>query len=240
MEFAGFIEQSNGITDPALLFDLFRTAVKPLGYDRIVFSLMTDHAEMGLKAGHGILGNYPDDWMKHYLAEGYFTINPVCCYVFQARRPFLWGELSSFLNLSPKQQAVLDGGAEAGLNSGIGIPLHGPYGELAAIGGASADPYRLEPNAAAMFNAYCHQFFTAYSTLMRQPGLKREEVQISDREREVLMWCAKGKSSWDIGMILGISSHGVDFHLRNVMRKLQTQSRMAAIVKALHLGLIRM
>jgi LuxR family transcriptional regulator, activator of conjugal transfer of Ti plasmids len=61
---------------------------------------------------------------------------------------------------------------------------------------------------------------------------------LSDREKECLSWTALGKSSWSIGQILGISESTVNFHIKNVMKKLKTNSRTAAAVKAMSLGLI--
>jgi len=52
------------------------------------------------------------------------------------------------------------------------------------------------------------------------------------------MWTARGKSSWDIGMILTINENTVDFHVRKAMRKLGTTSRTVAVVKAIRLNLI--
>ncbi|WP_287213649.1 helix-turn-helix transcriptional regulator [Mesorhizobium sp.] len=49
---------------------------------------------------------------------------------------------------------------------------------------------------------------------------------------------SQGKSSWEIGTILEISRYTVDFHLKNVMRKLDSTSRTLAAVKALKLGII--
>ncbi len=63
-------------------------------------------------------------------------------------------------------------------------------------------------------------------------------VRLTPRERECLQWSAQGKSSWEIGMILGISEHGAGFHLKNAMAKLDTSSRIAAVVKAIRMGLI--
>lgn len=63
-------------------------------------------------------------------------------------------------------------------------------------------------------------------------------VHLTAREHEILQWCAMGKGNWAISEILHISEHGVDFHLRNVLRKLDADSRVTAVVKGLRLGLI--
>lgn len=58
------------------------------------------------------------------------------------------------------------------------------------------------------------------------------------RERECLLWSARGKSSWDIGVILSISENTVNFHLKNAMAKLDAGTRIMAIVKSIRFGLI--
>ncbi|MER9702413.1 helix-turn-helix transcriptional regulator [Mesorhizobium sp. M0146] len=65
-----------------------------------------------------------------------------------------------------------------------------------------------------------------------------KDCHLSPREEECLLWAARGKSSWEVGMIIGISSNTVNFHIKNAMRKLDASSRTAAIVKAIGLGII--
>ena len=63
-------------------------------------------------------------------------------------------------------------------------------------------------------------------------------IHLSHREIECLTWTAKGKSSWDIAMILEISQNTVNFHMKNAMKKLGTNNRIVAVVKAVRFGLI--
>ncbi len=64
--------------------------------------------------------------------------------------------------------------------------------------------------------------------------------KLSLREKECLVWIALGKSSWDIGAILGISENTANFHIKNAMRKLHTHSRAAAAIKAVQFGIIEL
>jgi len=50
---------------------------------------------------------------------------------------------------------------------------------------------------------------------------EKAEVQLSDREREILQLIAEGKSSKEIGEILFLSSKTVDAHRKNIMDKLE-------------------
>ena len=124
----------------------------------------------------------------------------------------------------------------AGLKAGLSIPLHGPMGATCAIALASeSDDAQANKNT---LQAMAVQFHTVYTGLHPELHQRPEQVRLTPRERECLQWCANGKSSWEIGMILSISEHGVSFHLKNAMAKLDVTSRIAAVVKAIRLGLI--
>jgi DNA-binding NarL/FixJ family response regulator len=59
-----------------------------------------------------------------------------------------------------------------------------------------------------------------------------ESTTLSDREREILSWLAKGKSYKMIADELNISFHTVDSHLRKVYDKLHVHSMTEAIDQA--------
>ena len=63
--------------------------------------------------------------------------------------------------------------------------------------------------------------------------------RLSPREREVLLWTAKGKTGWEIAQILHLAERTVTFHIENAKIKLGAASRTQAVVTALSLGLIR-
>ncbi len=62
---------------------------------------------------------------------------------------------------------------------------------------------------------------------------------LTPREEEVLYWCSCGKTSWEISQILSCKESTVNFHVSNVLRKLSVHSRVAAVIKALHFGMLR-
>jgi DNA-binding response OmpR family regulator len=57
-------------------------------------------------------------------------------------------------------------------------------------------------------------------------------VDISDREVETLTWAARGKTSAEIAVILGLSKRTVDFHIDNARIKLGATTRIEAAIKA--------
>jgi len=71
------------------------------------------------------------------------------------------------------------------------------------------------------------------------PEIAAADFQLTERELETLSWVARGKSSADIGVILGVSERTVNFHIDNVIRKTGVATRIQAAVKCTMLGLIK-
>jgi DNA-binding response OmpR family regulator/DNA-binding CsgD family transcriptional regulator len=64
----------------------------------------------------------------------------------------------------------------------------------------------------------------------------RAKLPVTGREAEVLLWLSRGKSSRDIGEILGLSHRTVTKHLEGIYAKLGVENRTAAsIIAARHL-----
>lgn len=61
---------------------------------------------------------------------------------------------------------------------------------------------------------------------------------LTTRELTCLGWAAIGKTSWEMGVILGLTERTVNFHIHNACKKLQVHSRQAAIAAALQAGLL--
>jgi DNA-binding NarL/FixJ family response regulator len=62
-----------------------------------------------------------------------------------------------------------------------------------------------------------------------------EKLGLTEREAEVLLWVAQGKSNGDIAIILGMAEATVKRHLSNLFPKLGVDGRNAATLRALEL-----
>lgn len=77
----------------------------------------------------------------------------------------------------------------------------------------------------------------------RLAGVARMEiwphsVALSEREVEALTWSARGKTSAEIALILGLAKRTVDFHVESARNKLGVATRIEAAVKAAAGGII--
>jgi len=64
------------------------------------------------------------------------------------------------------------------------------------------------------------------------------DIHLTGREREVLTWVGRGKTSSEIAVILGLSERTVNFHCDQAMRRLDVINRTQAVARAIAEGLI--
>ena len=72
-------------------------------------------------------------------------------------------------------------------------------------------------------------------------GPNRDHPQpprLSPRESECLLWVSRGKSSSDIGAIVGLSPRTVDSYIEKTCAKLRVRTRIEAVAVAVRSGMI--
>jgi LuxR family quorum-sensing system transcriptional regulator CciR len=181
---------------------------------------------------------YPPAWCTRYFERKYYRIDPTLIHAPSFTRPYLWRDLEHLCDLDQRQRSFLREASDFGLRHGVTVPIHRPWGKVAVVSFAShASDVRPEREAHHL-GALATHFDAAFTTLARGPIPSATPVQLTARELECLRWSARGKTSWDIGVILGISESTAAFHLTNAMKKLGATSRTVAVVKALRLHLI--
>jgi len=239
-----FIDASNKAQTLEVLFNLYKEAMSQLGFDRLIFSLMTDHMAIHRRAGHGIFFNYPEDWMKYYVQKNFEVIDPVRRQMYVAPSIFTWEGVMQLPTITENQSRFMNEGADAKLHDGIGIPLRGPRGAIAGIGAASsAGGVELQnKNLLSYVNLLSQQFYTVYLALEMQEANREEPafVYLTDREQEVMKWLANGKTKSEIGDIIGISEHTVHTYVKASLKKLDANNTTLGVLKALQMGLIQL
>jgi len=64
-------------------------------------------------------------------------------------------------------------------------------------------------------------------------AILKDVFSLTDREAEVLVWIAKGKSNRDAAAILGCSPRTINKHLEQIYQKLDVENRTAAAMKVI-------
>ncbi|MEM9268701.1 MAG: LuxR family transcriptional regulator [Pseudomonadota bacterium] len=184
-----------------------------------------------------IADGLPEAWVRHYIRDQLYKIDPVAKASARASKPFLWGPLQDDPTLEPEALAYFAERKAQGIGNGMAIQVYGPGGRSGYIGPGvpegleddiQAHTRELQWAAQVAHQTYCGML---QSTSPSPPAL-------SGRERDVLTWLARGKSNSVIADILRISPHTVDAYVRRLFQKLGTNDRVSAAVAAISMGLI--
>jgi len=234
-----FIEATNSAKTPEEVFSLFLEAVERLGFDRVMYSMLTKNetAAKSTPPAAAIMRNYPDDWVAHYVEAGYVDSDPVRRLARRMRGPFTWRQTIESGHFSKRELRVFAEATAAGLHDGVAIPFHGPNGEIMGVGLASSVGGVDAGRQLNRINILGVQFHLAYSSLAF-PVQVSTHIRLSPREHEILSWCLAGKTTWAISQILNSAEKTVEWHLTRIYLKLGVSTRIEAVVKALNLGLI--
>lgn len=235
-----FIDESNRADSTDAIRALMERAAGDLGFDRYAYCALTGHHryEAGRNPPPAVSHNFPGSWIDYYFEHEYERKDPVVLFAPDIEGPFLWSGLAKRYRLDPAQAILMSQARESGLRDGVGIPLHGPRGDVCLVTFAAGDGH---PNPAAelpKLDVLAAQFHAAYSAIGRSERCRCHEDLLSARERECLQWIARGKSSWAISRILSISENTVNFHVKNAARKLHSSTRTSAVVTAIRYRLI--
>jgi len=67
---------------------------------------------------------------------------------------------------------------------------------------------------------------------------QRTPIELTARQLACLHWASLGKTSWETGVIMGVTERTVNYHIQLACKKLNVSGRQAAITKAIHAGLL--
>ncbi len=231
-----YIESINATKSPEEAFDTFCSIMNKYGYNRVTYSLVTDHPSLDLPRLHGLATSYPEDWMKYYNENNYLDVDPVVAGVAKSRKPFFWDDLNNDPNISDPSLKLMEQAREAGLKDGIAIPLFGKTGEIVGLGLARDEEEDNKRDYEFLAGAYL--LSTYFHETFRDMLLKPIRTKITNREKEILSWAAEGKTDEEIGMLLSISMNTVRYHWKKIFSKLDANGRIYAVTKAIRLELI--
>jgi DNA-binding CsgD family transcriptional regulator len=240
MDIFSFIDCANREQSLSALFELLVNSAGDEGFSEVAYAALTYNEPVRLP-DHPlpvIATNFPSHWRERYFERKYHEVDPVIRRTPTFSKPFTWEQLIKGEQLLASERLVMEERREAGLKQGVSVPLFGPSGRMSVLSFASRFNDADSARQMSRLNVLAWQFHIGFADLAHPAEQRKENIELSDRERDCLRWTAEGKSSWDIGMILKISDNTVNFHIKKAMRKLGTTSRTVAVVKAIRLNLI--
>ena len=216
---------------------LCRRYCNHLGFDSFVYALRIP--ENFSDSRLIVVNGYPDTWVDRYFEQAYYNTDPVMTYCAKNILPIEWKNLP--IKLDSLESAMMNDAKKFGLQNGISMPIHTPYGEFGILSFAINDDTQKAHEITFRSLPFIQVLAShIHESLRRISGLHDETLRpLSKREQECLKWAADGKAAWEIAHILHISERTVNFHLNNTMQKLEVCNRQHAVAKATLKGLIQ-
>ena len=233
-----FITSSRQAQSIDELFPIYKKALNQYGYDQIAHAIISDHQhlsnnhEIGLALEDNMLA-----WTTHYIANDYLNIDPAFHFTMANSGFFTW-DLISQQNMSMIQRNIFTEANEFGLHNGINVSIHGPGGvKCVAVASSSQKVISNPRNTSDMISLITHQFNACFLDLKNHKP-QRPSDSLTFKEREILKWLATGLTKSEVGEKIHISQHTVNFHMRNIFKKLSAKNTAAALVNAIKDNLI--
>lgn len=228
-----FAEQCLSSPNTNYVRDDFSRAVAAFGFDYFILSGVPG---IGQKLPPLVAMNaWPEKWYARYTEENYAAIDPVCIFLRRNKRqPFFWRDAVSLVG-SEGDARVLDESSQFDLRSGFVIPIFDDVHWMSVLSlGSSERRLMLSPRDQAKLVTIASFGSAALTARATPPG----NIDLSDREAEVLLWSASGKSAWEIGRLLSISENTVQRHQANARAKLGVSTTIQAVIDAVRQKLI--
>lgn len=198
---------------------------------------LTHHVDVRRTSAAIRIHNYPDGWAEWFDQQALGTTDPVHRASNVTSVGFSWSKLPEMIAMTDRDRKVLELARSEGIGEGFTVPAHVP-GEAhgsCSFARAAGDPYSDEHlPLLQLVGAFAFEA----ARRMRRSRFSTSPVQLTDRQRECVMWAARGKSDWEIAQVLGLSEATVGEHLRNAYHRYGVSKRTLVAVHALFDGTI--
>jgi len=180
--------------------------------------------------------NYTEDWIRTYGEQKMHLVDVTVEENFKHYKTQCWSETYKKYE-NPKQ--ILSFANDYNLTNGYtcGAKSFGLYNNPSYISFAWNFKNRCERISSIIdfLTPYIH---IALSNVIYAEKIMTSRQILTNREREIISWTKDGKSSWEISTILKISESTVNYHITNIMKKLDSVIRTQAVAVALQYGII--
>lgn len=200
-----------------------------LGFEFVLYAYMASVYAGGQPITLRNLSN-PARWMEEYAQRGFLAHDPVRreLEVRLARGErhgaFAWDAYER--PLSPMEEEVIARRCAHGLRQGFSAYCESPHQDFVFLVSFASSREGI-PSERALLTG--RTIVTHLSRCRKRLDLSRRVARLTPREQVVAEWLSAGKSNAEIAGILGFSEATAKFHVANILTKLETENRPAAV-----------
>lgn len=217
------------------LQEVLERITRELGFD---YFALAEHIDLRDTQTEPLqIHNYPLGWASYYIDRDLGPRDPIRRASHRTHLGFNWTKIPEFLVLTPADRAVLAAGSAYGLGDGFTVPSHIP-GEVSGSCTFVTRDDRPFPSrrmwSAQMIGGLA---FEGAQRILGRVRIGNDAV-ITERQRDCVLWAARGNTDAEIAEILGISHETVIQHLKYARERYGVRKRTTLVIRALFDGLI--
>ena len=237
---ARFIEFAAMVSSPVDLQEGLDEITATMGYH---YFALTHHVDLTAAPHSTIrLHTYPDRWVDYFDRNGLAASDPIHRASQQTAIGFAWRHVPRMIPLTMLDREILARAEDHGIGDGVTIPANVP-GEVTGSCSFATPAGQVAPDRLALAQLVGAFAFEAARRVWKvRPSAPAvtpvARSRLTDRQRDCLIWAARGKSDWEISVILGISEETVAQHIRQACERYGVQKRTSLIIHALFDGTI--
>jgi LuxR family quorum-sensing system transcriptional regulator CciR len=232
LQFASLVEAAG---DADELGRVLRAITLDLGFQ---YFAVTHHVDV-IAAGESAirLHNYPAQWADYYDAQALGVSDPVHRASHVTSVGFRWSQMPRMIPLTAHDRRILALGREQGIGEGFTVPANVP-GEANGSCSFASEAGRPIQEAMLPIAQLAGAFaFEAARRLWSGRGKRDEQApQLTDRQRDCVLWVARGKGDWEIARILGVSEETVARHIKQACERYGVNKRTLLAILTLFDG----
>jgi LuxR family quorum-sensing system transcriptional regulator CciR len=232
-----FVRDLARTTSESELTDLLSDISREMGFSHFA---LTHHVDIRRAPQPAIrVHNYPSEWVEYFDDQKLGVSDPVHRASHLTSIGFPWSRLDELLALTARDREVLDLAERRGLGDGFTVPANVPGESNGSCSFAVQAGGHLAEEHLPMAQLVGAFAFEAARRLCRvRDGSLAPPPRLTDRQRDCVVWAARGKSDWEISRILGISEETVIQYLKRARERYGVTKRTQLAIRALFDGTI--
>lgn len=218
--------------------DAFAALASSVGFDGFSYILLGGSPTQPRLLEHWTTSG--PGWIARYAARGYHLVDARVLLTRYRSVPVAWGadageaRTREFM-VDAKRHGIRGGVAWSQYDARVGRAVVAWDSQRRTAGTAESTPLRLRLGSLALLAGLIHEALVVHCNTAAPT---RSGAPLTDRERECVALVARGMTSADVGIKLGITTRTANFHIGNVMTKLGAVSRGEAIARAVSARLV--
>lgn len=230
-QFAQAVEQAATLDE---LGDIVEAMAREMGFR---FFALTHHVDIPRAPQPAIrLDNYPAAWVEYFDAQRLGPSDPVHRASQLTNVGFRWSRLPQMVILTPRDLDILARSRRAGIGEGVTVPAHVPGESAGSCSFATTNGRNIRADWLPLAQLVGALAFEGARQLSGVRKLAADRPRLTDRQRDCLYWAARGKTDYEIAIILGLSHETVIQHVKQARGRYGIASRTQLAVHALFDG----